>query len=212
MTACPAWPQLRRPLVAILRGLGPADAEAVADALVEEGFEAIEVPLNSPDPFVSIERMARRHGEATLIGAGTVLTPEAVDKLADTGARLMVTPNVDAAVIRRAAERGLIAMPGVLTPSEALAALAAGASALKFFPASVLGAGGIAAIRAILPTGTTIGAVGGISEKDFSAYMASGIETFGLGSSLYRPGDSAQAVREKARLAVAAFDAAKAAR
>lgn len=202
-----AWPRLRRSLVAILRGVKPEEVEAIADALFAEGFEAIEVPLNSPDPLRSIAALARMAPDGALVGAGTVLTSDDVDRLADAGGRLMVSPNTDVAVIAHARSRGLVTMPGVFTPTEALAAARAGASALKFFPASVLGPDGIKAIRAVLPADLEIGAVGGVSERDFAAYAATGLRTFGLGSSLYRPGMSAGEVRQRARAAIAAYDA-----
>lgn len=208
MNVKPRWPALRRGLVAILRGIRPHEALGAIEALVAEGFEAAEIPLNSPDPFESISRAARAFGERCLIGAGTVLTPEDVDRLAECGGRLIVSPNFDSQVIAQAGALGLVSMPGVFTASEALLALRAGASALKFFPACVLGPSGIAAIRAILPPETIIGAVGGVSETSFAAYAKVGVKVFGLGSSLYKPGDTADDVRAKARAAVAAYDAA----
>ncbi len=206
MTDRIAWPTLSRNLVAILRGLTPGEADAIGDVLAEAGFEAIEVPLNSPDPLVSIERLAKRLPSPVLVGAGTVLTPAAARAVADAGGRLLVAPNVDAGVIAAAAGRGMVTMPGVFTPTEAFAALAAGASALKFFPASALGAGGIAAVKAVLPKDTVIGAVGGVSDADFVAYAKAGVTAFGLGSSLYKPGFSAADVAARAKAAVAAFD------
>ncbi|WEX07780.1 2-dehydro-3-deoxy-6-phosphogalactonate aldolase [Chelativorans sp. AA-79] len=201
------WPKLKRDLVAILRGLKPEEAEGIVGALLEAGFEAIEVPLNSPEPFRSIE-IARKLAPANvLIGAGTVLTVEDVDRLREAGGDLLVSPNVEPAVIGRASGHGMVTMPGVFTPTEALAAARAGASALKFFPASVLGPNGIKAIQAVLPAEVPVGAVGGVSEVDFAAYKAVGIRTFGLGFSLYKPGASAKDVAEKARVAVAAYDA-----
>ncbi|MCT8998706.1 2-dehydro-3-deoxy-6-phosphogalactonate aldolase [Chelativorans intermedius] len=202
-----AWPKLTRDLVAILRGLRPEEAPAIVGALVEAGFEAIEVPLNSPDPFRSIEAARRLAPEGVLIGAGTVLSVEEVDRLNDAGGNLLVSPNVDPAVIARAGRHGMITMPGVFSPTEALAAVSAGASALKFFPASVLGPKGIKAIMAVLPDGVPVGAVGGVSERDFVAYAAVGVRTFGLGSSLYRPAADAAEVATRARAAVAAYDA-----
>jgi 2-dehydro-3-deoxyphosphogalactonate aldolase len=202
------WPSFRRPLVAILRGIRPEEAAAIIDALVEAGFEAIEIPLNSPEPFRSIETAARRAPTGCLVGAGTVLSVDQIGRLADAGGRLMVSPNVDAGVIRAASERGMVTMPGVFTATEALLAASAGASALKFFPASVLGASGINAIRAVLPKGLEVGAVGGVSERDFEAYAKAGIRTFGLGSSLYKPGATAAEIAAKARAVVAAYDAA----
>lgn len=207
MTEMLHWPAFRRELVAILRGLGPEEAEAVVEALIEEGFEAVEIPLNSPHPFHSIERVARRFGGQALIGAGTVLTPEDCRRLAEAGGRLMVSPNTDPAVIQAACAQGLIPLPGAFTPSEALLALRSGAAALKFFPASVLGPAGIAAIRAVLPPDTPLCAVGGVSEANFADYAKVGIRAFGLGSSLYKPSDGAGSVRERARRAIQAYDA-----
>nr|WP_246519951.1 2-dehydro-3-deoxy-6-phosphogalactonate aldolase [Ancylobacter lacus] len=199
---------MKRSLVAILRGLAPHEAEAVVGALIEEGFEAIEIPLNSPEPFRSIEAAARLAPATVWIGAGTVLDIAAVDRLAQAGGRLMVSPNVDPEVIGRAAGHGMVTMPGVLTPTEALLAVKAGASGLKFFPANLLGPAIIQAITVILPPGTVVGAVGGVGEADFAAYGAAGIRTFGLGSSLYRPGADAAEVRRKAKAVIAAYDAA----
>lgn len=204
---CAPWPGLKRGLVAILRGVKPDEIGPIADALVEAGIEAIEIPLNSPDPFASIEAMAKRHGDTTLIGAGTVLDVASVDRLADAGGKLLVSPNVNAAVLARAAHHNMVTMPGVFTPSEAFAALDAGASALKFFPASVLGPKGIAAIKAVLPADCVVGAVGGVSETDFAAYLENGTHVFGLGSSLYKPGMAASEVGARAQKTVAAWDA-----
>ena len=202
------WPALRRHMVAILRGITPADIVAVGTALIEAGFEAIEVPLNSPDALVSIAELVRLAPPQILVGAGTVLKPEEVAALADTGARLLVAPNIDAAVLQAAAARHMVTMPGVFSPSEAFAALRAGASALKFFPAAVLGPSGISAIRAVLPPDCPVGAVGGVSSADFAAYMRIGVRLFGLGTSLYAPGEAAGPVGVKARAAVAAYDLA----
>lgn len=201
------WPPLKRSLIAIIRGIRPEEVEPILTVLVEERFEAIEIPLNSPQPWTSIGSAVRLFGDRALIGAGTVLGVDDVRQLADLGGRLMVSPNTDADVIRAAADAGLWSMPGCFTASEALLALRSGASALKFFPAGVLGASGIAAIRAILPQDTVIGAVGGVSDKSFADYASAGIRTFGLGTSLYRPGDDAETVRRNARRTVAAYDA-----
>jgi 2-dehydro-3-deoxyphosphogalactonate aldolase len=200
------WPALTRNLVAILRGVTPDTVVAIGEQLVEAGFEAIEVPLNSPEPLVSIERLASRLPSSILVGAGTVLTPAAAEAVADAGGRLMVSPNIDAAVVRAATQRGMVTMPGVFTPTEAFAALAAGASGLKVFPASALGAGGIAALKAVLPPGIVVGAVGGVADGDFEAYARAGVTAFGLGSSLFKPGLSADEVGTRARAAVAAWD------
>jgi 2-dehydro-3-deoxyphosphogalactonate aldolase len=205
MTSIP-FPKLRRGLVAILRGLKPDEAAGIGSAIFEAGIEAIEVPLNSPEPFVSIETLVRLLPDA-LVGAGTVLTPQDVDRLHDAGGRLLVSPNIDAEVMQRANHHGMITMPGVFTPTEALLALRLGASALKFFPASVLGPSGIAAIRAVLPADAVIGAVGGVSETNFADYRKVGVRTFGLGSSLFKPDMTSAMVRERAEAAVRAYDA-----
>ena len=203
-----AWPLLRRPLVAILRGIRPEECRDIVTALLDAGFEAIEIPLNSPDPFRSIEEAVRIAPPECLIGAGTVLTSGDVDRLQETGGRLLVSPNVDPLVLSRGAEHGMVTMPGVFTATEALLALSSGASALKFFPASVLGPRGISAIAAVLPADTVIAAVGGVSDADFGDYAKAGIRAFGLGSSLYRPGMSASALTERARTTIRAYDAA----
>ncbi len=207
MTRIP-FPEMKYPLIAILRGLKPEEAEPVVGALIEAGLTAIEIPLNSPDPFRSIETAARIAPKNCLIGAGTVLTVEDVARLDDAGGRLMVSPNVDTDVITEVSARGMVTMPGVFTATEALLAARAGATGLKFFPASALGASGITAIRAILPTGLLIAAVGGVSDRNFRDYTTAGILAFGLGTSLYKPGMSAAEVSERARLTLAAYDAA----
>ncbi|ALN72910.1 2-dehydro-3-deoxy-6-phosphogalactonate aldolase [Aureimonas sp. AU20] len=200
------WPQFRRSLVAILRGIRPEEAESVVSELIEAGFEAIEIPLNSPDAFRSIETAVRLGSDRHWIGAGTVLSVENVDRLADVGGRLLVSPNVDSGVLRRAGEHGMLTMPGVFTPTEAFQALAAGASALKFFPASVLGPAGVSAIRAVLPKDCEVGVVGGVSEKDFEAFSKVGVRSFGLGSSLYKPGMTSQEIRVRADETVLLYD------
>jgi len=210
MTDPTRWPDLNRGLVAILRGITPADADAVSDVLIEEGFEALEVPLNSPDPLATIGAMVRRHGHHALIGGGTMLTTGQVEQVADLGGRLMVSPNMRPAVIALAVARGMVTMPGVLTPTEAFDALDAGAAGLKIFPASLMGAGGIAALMAVLPKGTVVGAVGGVTPENMGDYIRAGVTTFGMGTAVYRPGDSAGQVRAKARALVAAYDRAMA--
>ena len=207
MTRIP-FPEMTYPLVAILRGLKPEETEAVVGGLIETGFTAIEIPLNSPDPFRSIEIAAKLAPAHCLIGAGTVLTVDDVANLDAAGGRLMVSPNVEPDVIRAAAAKGMVTLPGVFTATEALAAARAGATGLKFFPASVLGPAGINAIRAVLPTDLTIAAVGGVSEANFADYVSAGITAFGLGSSLYKPGMTAGQVLERARVTLAAYDAA----
>jgi 2-dehydro-3-deoxyphosphogalactonate aldolase len=210
MTQPIAWPNPKRSVVAILRGVKPDEAEAIVATLIETGFELIEVPLNSPEPFVSIEKVAARFGKDALIGAGTVLTAADCARVADAGGRLMVSPNVDADVLAMAVTRGMVTMPGVFTPTEAFLALRCGASALKFFPASVLGPSGIAAQMAVLPKGVVVGAVGGVSDKNLADYVKAGVRAFGLGSSLYRPGMTSDEVRATARASVQAYDQAMA--
>ncbi len=207
MTRIP-FPEMKYPLIAILRGLKPEEAEPVVGALIEAGLTAIEIPLNSPDPFRSIETAVKIAPKNCLIGAGTVLSVEDVARLDDVGGRLMVSPNVDTEVISAAAGRGMVTMPGVFTATEALLAAKAGATGLKFFPASALGASGITAIRAILPTGLLIAAVGGVSDANFRDYTSAGILVFGLGTSLYKPGMTAAEVSERAKRTLAAYDAA----
>ncbi len=201
------FPTMKYPLIAILRGLKPTETEDVVGALIEAGFTAIEIPLNSPDPFRSIETAVRMAPAGCLIGAGTVLTTEQVEKLDGVGGKLMVSPNVEPAVISLAAAKGMVTMPGVFTPTEALAAAKAGATGLKFFPASVLGPSGISAIRAVLPPELEIAAVGGVSESNFADYAKIGVKSFGLGSSLYKAGMDASEVAERARVTIAAYDA-----
>lgn len=187
------------PLVAILRGLTPAEAPAVGDALVDAGFTLIEVPLNSPDPFDSIKLLIERVGDRALIGAGTVLTVEDVARVQDVGGTLIVSPNTNTDVIAATAARGMISMPGYFTPSEGFAALAAGATALKLFPADGTTPGYLKAQRAVLPKTTRMLAVGGIVPENVAEWRAAGADGFGLGSNLYRPGKSADAVAAEAR-------------
>jgi 2-dehydro-3-deoxyphosphogalactonate aldolase len=199
------WPRLRCPVVAILRGIKPHEIEPIAAALIDEGIEAIEVPLNSPQPLESIRRLAGRHGERVLVGGGTMLSIDDVNGVHAAGGRLMVSPNTDPAVIRRGVELGMVTMPGVFTPTDAFRALAASASALKFFPAGALGPGGIAAIRAVLPANVVVGAVGGIGPGNMADFAKVGVSAFGLGTALYRPGDDAHTVAAKARAVMLAL-------
>lgn len=198
---------MSRPLIAILRGVAPEEAVAIGRAILEAGITSIEVPLNSPRPLESIAALQSEIGGEAEIGAGTVLTPEEVRAVAGTGARFVVSPNCDPVVITRTKELGLGSYPGVFTPSECFAALAAGADALKIFPAGMMGRAGLAAIRAVLPRETRVFAVGGVGPVDFEAWREAGASGFGLGSSLYQPGWSAQRVGEAARASVAAWDA-----
>lgn len=197
-----------RPLVAILRGIAPGEAAAVFDALVEAGITLIEVPLNSPEPFVSIETMAKRANGAAKVGAGTVLKPTDVDSVKDSGGTIIVSPNADQAVIRRTKELALDSYPGVFTPTEAFSAIAAGADALKFFPAELIGPAGIRAMKAVLPKDLPVLAVGGANAENFAEFLKAGCSGFGIGSFLYKPGASIADVAARAREVVAAFDAA----
>lgn len=196
------------PLIAVLRGIAPEEAEAVVEALVSAGWRIVEVTLNSPDALATLGRMVARARGRLLVGAGTVTTVDEAECVADAGARLMVAPNCDGAVIRAAKARGLYAIPGVATPSEASAALAAGADALKLFPAEMLPPEVVKAWRAVFPTDTILLPVGGITSGNMAAYVEAGADGFGIGSSLYRPGDSAATVQARA---VALADAWRAA-
>lgn len=189
-------------LIAILRGLEPDEAEAVVAGLIDAGIMAIEIPLNSPNPFRSIEIASRIAPSDCLIGAGTILAVEDVQRVCSAGGRLAVSPNVDPDVIRTARSKGMIVLPGAFTATEALSALKAGATGIKFFPADLLGPAGITAIRTILPQNTLVAAVGGISEDSFAAYVRAGITVFGLGSSLYRRGMAAPEVARRGKAAL----------
>jgi 2-dehydro-3-deoxyphosphogalactonate aldolase len=191
------------PLVAILRGITPAEVEAVGLTLVRHGFRILEVPLNSPDPFDSIARLSRAVPDA-LVGAGTVLDPADADRVAAAGGRLVVMPHGDVAVIRRAKSLGLACTPGVATPTEAFAALAAGADALKLFPAEGLPPAVVKAWLAVLPRGVALIPVGGINPGNMTPYWTAGARGFGLGSALYKPGMTVGEVDATARAFAAA--------
>jgi 2-dehydro-3-deoxyphosphogalactonate aldolase len=193
------------PLIAILRGVKPDEAEAVASVMVEAGFGAIEVPFNSPEPLKSIEILAARFGEATLIGAGTVLMPGAVEAAATAGARLIVAPNADPAVIERALRLGLFVLPGVATPTEAIAAESLGASSLKLFPAEAMPPEVVKAWRSVLAKETQLFPVGGITPERIAPYRRAGADGFGIGGALYRAGMTAAEVERAARSFVAAW-------
>lgn len=187
------------PLVAIIRGIRPEEAEAVGGALVEAGIRIIEVPLNSPDPLASIGRLARAFGEGALIGAGTVLEAEEVPRVRDSGGRIIVSPNTHAPVIEAAAASGLVSLPGYFTPTEAFAALRAGATGLKLFPAEGAAPAVVKAQRAVLPKDVPILVVGGIGPGTMQPWLEAGAQGFGLGSGLYRPGQSASETAARAR-------------
>ena len=200
----------RLPLVAILRGLEPERAVQVGEALVEAGFDIIEVPLNSPEPLVSIAALVEALGHRALIGAGTVLAEAEVDALAAIGAQLVVSPNCNPAVIRRSVAHGMVSLPGMLTPTEMFAAIDAGASGLKIFPAEIVGPAGLKAVRAVLPRQVPVLAVGGISAANMGDYLAAGAAGFGIGGALFMPGKPLAAIAADARTIVAAFNAVRA--
>ena len=193
------------PLVAILRGIRPDEAEPICDVLAAAGLRVVEVPLNSPDPFSSIAHLARRFGGTMLVGAGTVMRAADVDRVADAGGRLIVTPHADPAVVRAAKARGLLAVPGFFTPAEAFSLLDAGADALKLFPAEGGSPAMLRALRAVLPPGTMVLPVGGIDATNLAAWRAAGAAGFGIGSALYKPGDTAATVAAKAGALTAAL-------
>ena len=187
------------PIVAILRGIRPDEAEAVGGALLAEGLSILEVPLNSPNPLESIRRLHAAFGDRALVGAGTVTSEDEVAAIARAGAKLMVTPHCDPALVLAARARGLLACPGFFTPGEAFALLAAGANALKLFPAEAASPAVLRALLAVLPKGTAVLPVGGVGAENIPAWKAAGAAGFGVGSSLYKPGDTAAVVTEKAR-------------
>jgi 2-dehydro-3-deoxyphosphogalactonate aldolase len=192
------------PLIAILRGLTPAEAPAMGESLVSSGFAIIEVPLNSPEPLQSIAALTRLFPH-TLIGAGTVLNSQQVKDVHAAGGRLVVAPNYNPAVVAQALALNMVVLPGVATPTEAFAALDAGAHGLKLFPAEMISPATVKAMRAVLPQAAALMPVGGITPDNMAAYRAAGASGFGLGSALYAPGRSAELVREKAAAFVQAF-------
>jgi 2-dehydro-3-deoxyphosphogalactonate aldolase len=195
------------PLIAILRGLTPDEALPVGEVLVQAGFRLIEVPLNSPQPLRSIERLAQAFGSHCLVGAGTVMSTAQVTDVAQAGGRLIVMPHSDAQVIRAAKAQGLWCAPGIATPTEGSAALAAGADALKLFPAELLTPAVVKALRAVFPLQVPFLPVGGITPQNLAAYRAAGASGFGLGSALYKPGMTPEQVAVQARAFVAAWNA-----
>jgi len=199
---------MSREIIAILRGITPDEAIAITDALIDAGITKIEVPLNSPDPFESIERMITHAGDRAIIGAGTVLDVTSVKRLASIGASMVVSPDANPDVISATKSLGMLSYPGVFSPTEAFAALRAGADGLKFFPAFKLGLDGYKALSAVLPEGTKSYAVGGVGPDDFAQWLDAGITGFGLGSNIYKPGATAKDVAAKAVGCVTAYDEA----
>ena len=195
------------PIVAILRGVTPARIEGVAGALFEAGIRAIEVPLNSPEPFKSIEILARTFGDRCLTGAGTVLDVANVDRVADAGGKLLVTPNTNPAVIAHGVSKGMTVMPGFYTPSEGFAAVAAGAKTLKLFPAASGGLDHLKAMLAVLPKTVPVYAVGGVGAGNMSEWKKAGAAGFGLGSELFKPDFTDEDIATRARTCVAAYKA-----
>jgi 2-dehydro-3-deoxyphosphogalactonate aldolase len=187
------------PLIAILRGIRPEEAVAVGEALVAAGFRIIEVPLNSPEPFESIGRLVRRFGADAVIGAGTVRQVSEVARLKEIGAGLILSPHVDPAVLRASVGAGLVSVPGILTPTEAFLALDSGAHALKLFPMEMIDIPGARAMRAVLPHGTRLVAVGGVNESNAATLLDGACDGLGIGSSLFRPGDDAWIVGDRAK-------------
>lgn len=198
---------MTRNIIAILRGVTPPEVVAVCQAILDTGITTIEVPLNSPDAVESIRLLAEKFGQQALIGAGTVLTTTDVDQVHAAGGQLIVSPNVDASVIARTVELGMQSWPGIFTPSEAFVALKTGATGLKLFPGDMAGPAGMKALRAVLPKGTQVYAVGGAGPDNFAEWHAATADGFGIGSAIYKPGDSPEVVSAKAVKIVEAYDA-----
>jgi 2-dehydro-3-deoxyphosphogalactonate aldolase len=201
MTLLERWQDTLKtlPLVAILRGIKPSEALAVGSRIVTAGFKVLEVPLNSPEPFESIKLMVEAFGNDAIVGAGTVLRPEDVDRLAEVGGQICISPNANPAVIRRAKDLGLISFPAFFTATEAFVAIDAGADALKLFPAELAGVKGLKALKAILPKTMPVFPVGGVEPGNMKDYLDVGAAGFGIGSSVYKPGDTAEVAFGKAK-------------
>lgn len=197
----------RCPVIAILRGIGPDEAESIGNALEEAGVTIVEVPLNSPDPLQSIGTLARVFGDRMLIGAGTLTDPAQVTEVASAGGKLIVTPHAELSIVRAAKKAGLFAVPGFFNPTEAFALLQAGADAIKLFPAEVVGPSMLKALKAVLPKDTLVVPVGGVDKLSVGAWIAAGASGFGAGSSIYKPGDDAKTVKQKATVLMDAIRA-----
>lgn len=199
---------MSRGIIAILRGVTPDEVVGIAGAIIDAGIDRIEVPLNSPEPLESIGRLVDKFGDVALIGAGTVLTVDQVDAVAKAGGRLIVSPNCDPDVITYSRTLDMQSWPGIFTPTEAFAALRAGATGLKLFPGNMAGPGGLKAIRAVLPKGTQVYAVGGAGPENFAGWRAASADGFGLGSAIYKPGLTVVDVAARATIIVGAYDEA----
>ncbi|SHH13432.1 2-dehydro-3-deoxy-6-phosphogalactonate aldolase [Marivita hallyeonensis] len=198
---------MSRKIIAILRGITPDEAQPITEALINAGIDRIEVPLNSPDPFTSIERMVAAFGDTALIGAGTVLSPDDVLRLSRIGAGMVVSPDCNPRVIVATKQAGMQSYPGVMTPTECFTALRNGADGLKLFPGSLIGPDGLKAIKAVLPEDTETYAVGGAGPQNFAEWAKAGVSGFGIGSALYKPGASVEDVHNRATEIVTAYDA-----
>ncbi|WP_426017239.1 2-dehydro-3-deoxy-6-phosphogalactonate aldolase [Brevundimonas sp. DWR2-3-1b1] len=195
------------PLIAILRGLTPDEAVDVGEAIVAAGFRCLEVPLNSPQPLESIRRLRQALDGRALVGAGTVLNIAAAREVAQAGGQLIISPNADTDVIRETKTLGLLSLPGFFTPSEAFAALNAGADALKLFPAEIAGPRGLKAVRAVLPAATRVYPVGGVDPDSMAAWLGAGASGFGIGSAVFKPGQTADQIGRQAKAFVQAWRA-----
>ena len=193
------------PLIAILRGLKPDEAVSIGEALVEAGITILEVPLNSPEPFLSISKLAKALQSKAIVGAGTVYRRTEVDRVMDAGGTLIVSPNTNIEVIAHTASLGLVSAPGMFTPTEAVAALDAGATVLKVFPGELMSPQGVKALSAVLPRGTRMALVGGVNEQTFAQYKSTPLAGYGIGSSLYSPGVNAVEIGERARRFIKAY-------
>ncbi len=194
-------------LIAILRGIKPEEVEAVGETLIEAGWRILEVPLNSPDPLKSIEKLQKQFGDKALIGAGTVLAPAQVADVAATGSKVIISPNANLSVIEASVAKGMVSLPGVATPTEAFAAIGAGATGVKAFPAEAIPPHVIKAWKAVLPKDIPVLAVGGVTPDNMKAFVDAGAAGFGIGGSLYKPGDSAETVGAKAKQFIEAMRA-----